>query len=118
MLRRAKQLRGRISDLLKATRAESGKITIEPRCLVAADVIQQAISMMKASAQEKLIVLEAAVDTRIPMIYADPGRALQALLNLIENAIKFTHVEGSVIVKPCLVEAYSNFPYISVSYTG
>src|SRR5207244_5802221 len=63
MLRSAKQLRGMISDLLEATRAESGKISIEPRCLVATDVIQQAVSMMKASAQEKRIGLEAAVDT-------------------------------------------------------
>jgi len=118
MLRSAKQLRGMISDLLEATRAESGKISIEPRCLVAADVIQQAVSMMKASAQEKRIGLEAAVDTRIPMIYADPDRALQALLNLIENAIKFTPTEGSVMVKACLVEADHDFVYISVADTG
>ncbi len=118
MLRSAKQLRGMISDLLEATRAESGKISIEPRCLVTADVIQQAVSMMKASAQEKQIGLEAAVDTRIPMIYADPDRALQALLNLIENAIKFTPFEGSVMVKACLVEADPDFAYISVADTG
>src|SRR2546425_4749252 len=118
MLRSAKQLRGMISDLLEATRAESGKISIEPRCLVTADVIQQAVSMMKASAQEKRIGLEAAVDTRIPMIYADPDRALQALLNLIENAIKFTPTEGSVMVKACLVEADHDFVYISVADTG
>ncbi len=85
---------------------------------MAADVIQQAASMMKASAQEKRIGLEAAVDTRIPMIYADPDRALQALLNLIENAIKFTPFEGSVMVKACLVEADPDFAYISVADTG
>src|SRR5437899_7073461 len=107
-----------IRDLLEATTTESGKISIEPRCLVAADVIQQAASMMKASAQEKRIGLEAAVDTRIPMIYADPDRALQALLNLIENAIKFTPFEGSVMVKACLVEADHDFVYISVADTA
>jgi len=118
MLRSAKQLRGMISDLLEATRAESGKISVEPRCLMLGDVIQQAVSMMKASAQENRIGLEAAVDTRIPMIYADPDRALQALLNLIENAIKFTPSEGSVMVKACLVEADHDFVYISVADTG
>jgi signal transduction histidine kinase len=118
MLRSAKQLRGMIGDLLEATRAESGKISIEPRCLVATDVIQHAVSMMKASAQEKRIGLEAAVDTRIPMVYADPDRALQALLNLIENAIKFTPSEGSVMVKACLVEADHDFVYVSVADTG
>jgi len=118
ILRSSNQLRSMIGDLLEATRAESGKISIEPRCLVLGDVIQQAISMMKASAQEKRIGLEAAVDTRIPMVYADPERTLQALLNLLENAIKFTPAEGSVMVKACLVDADHDFAYISVADTG
>src|SRR5947209_17283412 len=52
------------------------------------------------------------------MINADPDLAPQALLNLIENAIKFTPTEGSVMVKACLVEADHDFVYLSVADTG
>src|SRR5947199_10163471 len=46
MLRSAKQLRGMISQLLEPTRADPGKVSIEPRCLVATDVLPPAVAMM------------------------------------------------------------------------
>ena len=54
------QLRAMIHDLL-----ESGKIRIEPRCITIGDLIQQAVSMMAATAKEKHVGLEVGLDTRI-----------------------------------------------------
>jgi len=112
------QLRAMIRDLLEATRAESGKIRIEPRCITIDDLIQQAVSMMAAAAKEKHVGLEVGLDTRIPFVYADPDRVLQVLINLIDNGIKFTPPEGSVMVKACMVEADPNMVYLSVADTG
>jgi signal transduction histidine kinase len=112
------QLRAMIRDLLEATRAESGKIRIEPRCITIADLVQQAVSMMSATAKEKRIGLEVGLDTRIPFVYADADRVLQVLINLIDNGIKFTPPEGSVLVKACMVEADPTMVYVSVSDTG
>src|ERR1700733_1689764 len=47
------QLRAMIHDLLEATRAESGKIRIEPRCISISEVIDAAGAMMQAAAREK-----------------------------------------------------------------
>ena len=55
---------------------------------------------------------------RIPFVYADPDRVLQVLINLIDNGIKFTPPEGSVLVKACMVEADPNMVYLSVADTG
>jgi signal transduction histidine kinase len=112
------QLRAMIRDLLEATRAESGKIRIEPRCITIGDLIRQAVSMMAAAAKEKQVGLEVGLDTRIPFVYADPDRVLQVLINLIDNGIKFTPPEGSVLVKACMVEADPNMVYVSVTDTG
>jgi signal transduction histidine kinase len=112
------QLRAMIHDLLEATRAESGKIRVEPRCVIIGDLVQQAISMMAATAKEKHVGLEAGLDTRIPFVYADPDRVLQVLINLIDNGIKFTPLEGSVVVKACMVDADPGMVYISVADTG
>jgi signal transduction histidine kinase len=112
------QLRAMIRDLLEATRAESGKIRIQPRCITIVDLIKQAVSMMSATAKEKHVGLEVGLDTRIPFVYADADRVLQVLINLIDNGIKFTPPEGSVLVKACMVEADPNTVYVSVSDTG
>jgi sigma-B regulation protein RsbU (phosphoserine phosphatase) len=112
------QLRAMIRDLLEATRAESGKIRIEPRCITIGDLVQQAVSMMAATAKEKRVGLEVGLDSRIPFVYADPDRVLQVLINLIDNGIKFTPPDGSVLVKACMVEADPNMVYLSVSDTG
>ncbi len=118
VLKSANQLRTMIGDLVEATRAESGKIRIEPQCLLISDVIHQALAMFRASAREKQIGLETGVDTRIPLVYADPERVLQVLINLIDNALKFTPADGSVMVKAHLVEPDPEFVYISVADTG
>jgi signal transduction histidine kinase len=112
------QLRAMIRDLLEATRAESGKIRIEPRCITIGDLVQQALSMMSQTAKEKRVGLEVGLDARIPFVYADPDRTLQVLINLIDNGIKFTPPDGSIMVKACLVEADPNMVYLSVSDTG
>lgn len=118
ILKSVNQLRSMIGDLLEATRAEAGKISIEPRCIVVGDVIRQAVAMLATTAREKKIGLETGVDTRIPLVHADPDRVLQMLVNLIENAIKFTPAGGSVMVKACLVDADPEFVYLSVADTG
>ena len=118
VLKSVHQLRAMIRDLLEATRAESGKIRIEPRCITLADLIQQAVSMMAATAKEKRVGLEVGLDSRIPFVYADPDRVLQVLINLIDNGIKFTPAEGSVLIKACIVNADPNMVYVSVADSG
>jgi signal transduction histidine kinase len=118
VLKSVHQLRAMIRDLLEATRAESGKIRIEPRCITIGDLVRQAVSMMSPTAKEKHVGLEVGLDSRIPFVYADPDRVLQVLINLIDNAVKFTPPEGSVVVKACLAEADPSMVYISVADTG
>ena len=118
VLRSTNQLRSMIGDLLEATRAESGKIRVEPQCIAIGEVIHQVLAMLRASAQNKKIGLETGVDTRIPLVFADADRVLQVLTNLLDNAIKFTAPDGSVMVKAFLVDADPEFVYISVADTG
>jgi len=118
VLKSVHQLQAMIRDLLEATRAESGKIRIEQRCITINDLIQQATSMMAPTAKEKQVGLGIRLDSRIPFVYADPDRVLQILINLIDNAIKFTPPEGSVLVKTYMVGADPNMAYLSISDTG
>jgi hypothetical protein len=107
-----------LRDLLEATRAEGGKMRIEPRCVALGELVQQTIAMLRPTADDKKIGLEIALDQRLPLVYADPDRVLEVLMNLVDNAIKFTPVEGSVMVQASMVEADPGYVYISVSDTG
>jgi len=118
VLKSVNQLHAMIRDLLEATRAESGKMRVEPRCVSIGDLIHQAVTMMQPMAREKQIGLEVGLDQRIPLVYADPDRILEVLINLIDNGIKFTPAEGSVMVKACMVDADPGSVYVAVTDTG
>jgi phosphoserine phosphatase RsbU/P len=118
VLRSANQLRGMIADLLEATRAESGKLEIEPRCIAISEVVHHAVASLRETARQKGVGLELGVDTRTSLVYADPGRVSQVLSNLIENAIKFTPRDGAVIVNVTLSEMDRDSICISVTDTG
>lgn len=107
-----------IRDLLEATRAESGKLRVEARCLALVELVQQTFAMMRPLAQDKRIRVELIADPRIALLYADPDRILEVLINLIDNAIKFTPNGGSITVKANALETDSEFAYVSVSDTG
>jgi len=112
------QLLAMIDDLLEATRAESGKLRVELRCISIGDTVIQAVTMLRAAANEKQIRLEMTVDNGLPLVSADPERVLQILLNLIDNSLKFTPAGGSVAVNACLSPQDPAYVCISVTDTG
>jgi nitrogen-specific signal transduction histidine kinase len=118
VLRGTNQLRAMIADLLEATRAESGKIRLERRCLAIDEVILQVVAMLQSTAHEKGIALKVDIEGRVPLVYADSDRVIQVLINLTQNAIKFTPRGGSATVRARIVEADPDVVYISVADTG
>jgi len=118
VLKSVNQLHAMIRDLLEATRAESGKLRVEPRCISIAKLAEQAVAMMRPTAQAKQVGLELGLDQRIPLAYADPDRILEVLINLMDNAIKFTPADGSVTVRACMQPTDPNMVYVSVCDTG
>jgi hypothetical protein len=118
VLKSVNQLHAMIRDLLEATRADSGKLRIDARCIDIGELIQQAVAMMRPMAAEKQVTLECGTDQAIPLVYADPDRVLEVFINLIDNGIKFTPAHGSVVVKASKVETDPTAVYLSVSDSG
>jgi signal transduction histidine kinase len=118
VLNSVQQLQTMVGDLLEATRTESGKTRIEPRCVIIGDLVRRAVSMMAHTARTKQVGIEVGLDVRIPFVYADPDRVLQVFINLIDNAIKFTPPGGSVLVSAFIVDSDPSMVHISVADTG
>jgi signal transduction histidine kinase len=118
ILRSVNQLGAMVRDLLEASRAESGKIRLEQRCVAIGDVVRLAVTMTQGAAREKRVGLEVAVEDSMPFVHGDPDRILEVLINLTENAIKFTPAEGAVTVRACRIPTDPDFVCISVTDTG
>ena len=118
ILKSVNQLGAMVRDLLEAARAESGKISLELRCVAIEDLVRLAVTMMQATAQQKRVALEVGVEASIPFVYGDPDRILEVLINLIDNAIKFTPAEGAVTVQASRVPTDMDFICVSVVDTG
>ncbi len=118
ILRSVNQLATMVHDLLEATRAESGKIKLDTRCLSIDEPMRAAGAMLQAAAREKRIGLEVEADPTIPFVLGDTDRILEILINLLDNAIKFTPSDGSVIVRASRMRTDPDFVCISVTDTG
>jgi signal transduction histidine kinase len=118
VLKSVNQLHAMIRDLLEATRAENGTLRVEQRCVAIGEVMHQALAMMRPTAQSKQIRLETVLDPNIPLVYADPDRILEVLMNLLDNAIKFTPAEGAVVMHASMTDSDPDMVYVSVTDNG
>jgi signal transduction histidine kinase/DNA-binding response OmpR family regulator len=88
-----------LNDLLEISKLEAGKVTIEAIDFRLVDILEDAIELMAARAQEKGLEIAAYVDPDARRVLkGDPTRMRQILLNLVSNAVKFTD-EGHVAVE-------------------
>ena len=85
-----------LGDILDLSKIEAHKLKIELIDLPLPTLLVESMEMVRAHAEAKGIALTANLETPIPdHIMGDPTRLRQILLNLLGNAVKFTHT-GSV----------------------
>ena len=92
-----------VSNILDFSNIESGKLQIKALELNLKKLINEAVSSVYATADEKGLELKCELSAEVPdVLMADPVRTRQALNNLLLNAIKFTET-GSVTVSTELI---------------
>lgn len=88
-----------VNDLLDAARLQSGRtITVDPQPLDVHSLFKEAGEAFVFQAEARNQQLAFAVDFAVPPVLGDPDRLLQALANLIGNAVKFTPEGGRIHV--------------------
>lgn len=88
-----------INDILDFSKIDSGKMELEAQSFNLIEVVENVLDLLGSKAHKKGLELAYDASCKLPgYIISDPTRVSQVLVNLINNAIKFTD-EGEVIVK-------------------
>ncbi len=94
----ATHLLGIINDMLDLVKVESGeKLPLSIQSFHAHEAIDEAFIFINDRAAKKKIVIRKEIDPGIVVIEADKLRFKQILINLIDNAIKFSKPDGGTI---------------------
>ncbi len=117
ILRSVNALRTMISDLLEVTRAESGKLHVDLRCVYLSEVIPEVLATFQL-ANTKGLRLSFNIPGTLPPVCADINRVRQILDNLLDNAIKFTPERGAISVRARVGTRSRQFLRIEVTDTG
>jgi heavy metal sensor kinase len=86
-----------VESLLAISRLEAGEARVQPVCLDFAELARNTADQMRLLAEEKHLSLDC--DGAEPVeVDADPSRLKQVVVNLLDNAIKYTPEDGHVRV--------------------
>jgi heavy metal sensor kinase len=121
MLEEVGRLSRLVDSLLTLTRADAGALTMGRKEIDAARLAAQAVEDMRPLAEEKRQDLSLSADGPV-LVRADEATLRLALVNLIDNAIKYTPPSGAIAVTvrirgdETLVEVTDNGPGIPVEH--
>ena len=90
-----KHLLALINDILDLSKVEAGRLEMEHIPCAPHTIVSQAVRELEVKAREKMISIGFAAEGAVPQtIRSDPVRLRQIVLNLLNNAIKFTDQGG------------------------
>jgi signal transduction histidine kinase len=88
-----------VNDLLDISRFERGKLVIEPHEVHLGEVTQSVLDEAGVLGQEKRHQVSVAGGGDVPPVMADLQLLRQAILNLVDNAIKYTPAGGEIAIR-------------------
>ena len=87
-----------ITDILEAARGTNAQLHIQAKRIELGAICQDAILQFEDKFQAKSLNLETDIPADLPLIYADPDRIKQVIVNLLDNARKYTPEQGTVSI--------------------
>ena len=112
--RNCEHLSSMIEDVLNLSQAEAGRLALYREWVNLAEVIDEAVEVVRPLLEKKGLSLQVKVPDELPETYCDRTRIRQVILNLVSNAARFTE-EGGITIN---VAEQAKYVVVSVTDTG
>ena len=80
------------------SKIESGKLTLDLEEVNVSSLIEEILSAMKPLFEERSLSVKLRIEPGVPILYSDPGKIKQVVVNLLSDAVKFTK-EGGILIQ-------------------
>ncbi|MCB1455521.1 MAG: PAS domain S-box protein, partial [Nitratireductor sp.] len=87
-----------INDLLDISKIEAGKMDLTYEAVDLNQIASETVALLQPQANRERIIIRTSLSRAVPRVVADARSIRQIILNLVSNAIKFTPMNGQVIV--------------------
>jgi PAS domain S-box-containing protein len=95
-----------VDELLDVNRIARGQFAVERRAIDLREVLHRAIETSRPLIEQRHQTLELSIPDAALTVNGDPMRLTQVFLNLMNNAAKYTHIGGKLLLKVDVVEGY------------
>jgi signal transduction histidine kinase/CheY-like chemotaxis protein len=95
--RNCQHLSSMVNDVLDLSQTEAGRLALHREQADVAEIIESALAVVDPLIERKHLSLQVALPEELPVVYCDPIRVRQVILNLVSNAARFTDVGGITV---------------------
>lgn len=115
ILSESQRLSGLVEELLDFSRMQSGRMTFRMEKTDVLAELGEAVCMYEELAKRAGVMLAYHEPESMPYVIGDANRLMQVFVNVIDNAVKYNHEGGLVVID---VIAADGFVHVSVNDTG
>lgn len=90
-----------ITDLRTLSLAETGQLQLDKYSVDLDALIRQVVARMRLRAEEKHMTIDTRITDQLPQVQADPERLMQAVTNLLDNALRYNPIGTCVTIGTC-----------------
>ena len=91
-----------VNDILQPRATTSNQLDICPQKLNLSELVLDVVTQLKAQLKTKAQVITTDIPQDIPPIYGDLAKLRQVIVNLLDNAIKYTPDRGQIHIRPSI----------------
>jgi len=114
----ANRLNRLVDGLLTLSSIEMGEVELHLEGIPVAEVLENIIPLMETKVSAKRIILHHEISTGLPLIMADRDKVAQIILNILDNAVKFTKELGEISITASQPQDIKNYVVVKIADTG
>ena len=99
IIRNADRLSHLARDLSEIARLETGQLAMNQAPFSMKRMVTDVVESVEPQARERSITLRTSFEKKLPPVFGDSSQLRQVVVNLVDNAIKYSHDEGKVTIR-------------------